>query len=270
MISTVGIALSPDFLYLLTNTYDADKTLDPQASSNTELFHLDTLRTQAQTPTNVSPNAGQGFFSTKFLVNNTTGEAYIAGVAYSFKEEKCMNHVLKYGLQADSPTGPMHLAWSRGLGMARACLLSVLGLRVLAMARDMSKDVVYVTGMVTGFFENLLDPTKGLLMVPLLSISANGTLVQMVRRSTPYPLNPEEITDIAVDPWGAVLYVGKTTFHQCASSECSGNETIREAAELVIFGSHGRRDSTPTLLWLGWARSRRLPLPPGTLQNWTM
>jgi hypothetical protein len=244
--STAGIALSSKYLYVATNTYDADKELDAQAGCTIELFHFDMIKTLRQTPTMVRIGANQGFYATKLVVDLVSGDAYVAGVSYSLKPEKSKYYLGKYEMPANKSSDQLVLSWTKELGPARASLITVLEHQQVSLAQDVNRDMVHVTGMVDGYYEDISDTARGFLSVPLYSVWSNGTTARVVRRFTPYPHGAEQITDIAVDPWSAVLYTGMMKSSACTSTLCDHNRDT-ESAERVIFGSFGSPQYSSTL-----------------------
>lgn len=244
-----------DRLYMLTNQYTAGEIVESKATAVLEIYDQEVLAVHQTEQLRVSHD--HGFLATHAVVMPGTGDLYVA-VASVFRKTrpqagaKILTRrdfgIIK--LKADPKDATVTHQWTAQLGSA------VLPRRLLehqkvTMAIDILREQVHIAGISDGFYA-AQNGDEVIISVPIYSLhTSNGSIARYVLRTTQYPSNVEDITDLAVHPGNrCVIYCGVVSGSQVGNiSEFAEGQDFRVKNAVVgglgspIFVS--RTSSTP-------------------------
>lgn len=231
-------------LYLITNQYRSSEELDAQANAVLEMYDQEVLAVHQTEQLKVDPD--RGFFATRAVLMPGTGDLYVAGaLPHPKKRAKVTTEtslkrsfgVIK--LRSNPENATVSLDWTAKLGSAVLPLQFLTGQKV-TIAVDVMREQVHVAGVLDGYYSFEDDQAEGLLSAPFYSLHAsNGSVARYVLRTTEYPTNVEEITDIVVHPDNrCVIYCGIRSRHdKSGASSDTGGSNSRQKAVVGSLGS---------------------------------
>lgn len=147
---------------------------------------------------------GDSFRGVKMIVQNKTGDAYIIGEGLSTGGTKGF-YVLKVGSAANDKYGG--IVWDTLLGETYD--KDVLLHQELSIAADFKNEKVYVAGTEDGVYQSRASHNSGLVVSPFFKLNMkDGKIEERWHRTTSMPSGGKEVTDIAIDAGGTVIYTG--------------------------------------------------------------
>lgn len=214
------VIFNEDNVFVLTR--DWNPTMDENKRATTYLYVLDKGSMIVREMHTLNTKSGDGLRGVRMALSNSTDGLYVVGITADNNNHRNY-HLLKFAAFGSNRSA--EIEWEAVLGHVANDVH--LPYQLPCFAVHQSSNRIYVGGVEDGFYSNEATSSSGIMVVPFYMISlTNGNVEKRWHRTTTVPYEMQELTDIAIDPYGSVVYTGVWS---------SGPERMANA----LFGSFG-------------------------------
>lgn len=201
--STDNVAVTKDNVICMTVSWNstAGETRD-RAVTNISKYNRDTL--QLQQADTVTPSTKADFQGLDMDVVAGTGDAFVVGTT-NLEDGRKGYYIIAYSSTANAGKGGV--LWETFLGYASPELK--LRYHSPAVSADPEKGLLYIAGTEEGVFFNKSTEISGIMILPFFEVNiTTGVIIQKWQRATPLSTDRQELTDLAHNGRGAVIFTG--------------------------------------------------------------
>lgn len=256
-----ALAVVQDYVYLMSTSWKDDEADKDRSTTYLNIMDQNSMRLHSLHSLKCAE--GYSFRGVRMDTVNESGDAVFVGMAGPVKGSKSVYHVMRFS--STDKNGEGGIQWDTTLGEKYA--VAYMHVQEPSVVVDMGNDQVYVAGTEERTFLDEKDGDFGVVSAPFFKLSMrNGTVEQRWHRTTSVQEGLQEVTDMAIDGGGGVVYTGAWHLGGTQSANAligsfggAGYASRMDESEAVYGGFQENDEKASEEEGKGW-RGRRIGL----------